>query len=108
MSTPSQAPVGATAQSVNPDQPDESEARARSIHSCNFRTAGRLSNEDARAVIALHETVANHTAAAFDALFGISLDVKFAELNQASVHEHVAGVPPLCFVVQCSSGLVTV
>ena len=108
MSTPSQAPVDATQKPVNPDQPDESGARARSIHSCNFRAAGRLSNEDARAVIALHEKVANHIAAAFDALFGISLDVKFAELNQASAREHVAGVPPLCFVVQCSSGLGTV
>jgi len=108
MSSPSQAPVDATQKSVNPNQPDEAGARARSIHSCNFRAAGRLSNEDARAVIALHETVANHIAAAFDALFDSSHDVKFAELIQASVHEHVAGVPPLCFVVQCSSGQVTV
>jgi flagellar motor switch protein FliM len=108
MSTPSQAPVDATARSVSPDQPEEGGARARSIHSCNFRTAGRLSNEDARAVTALHETAAHHIAAAFEALFSISLEVKFAELNQASVREHVADVPPLCFIVQCSSGLVTV
>jgi flagellar motor switch protein FliM len=59
-------------------------------------------------VTALHETVAKHIAAAFDALFGTSHDVKFAELNQMSVHEHVAGIPPLSFVVQCSAGLVTV
>jgi flagellar motor switch protein FliM len=100
--------MDATAKSVKPDHPGESGAKARSIHSCNFRAAGRLSNEDARAVIALHETVADHFATAFDALFGTAHDVKFAELNQTSAHEHVAGVPPLCFVVQCSSGLVTV
>jgi flagellar motor switch protein FliM len=100
--------VDATQKSVNPDQPKETGARSRSIHSCNFRAAGRLSNEDARAVIALHETVANHITAAFDGLFGTSLEVKFAELNQTSAHEHVAGVPPLCFVVQCASGQVTV
>jgi flagellar motor switch protein FliM len=108
MSTPSQAPLDANAISVNPDQSGETGARARSIHNCNFRAAGRLSNEDARALTALHETVANHIAAAFDSLFGISLGVKFAELNQTSAREHVAGVPPLCFVVQCASGLVTV
>ena len=108
MSSPSQAPVNATQKSVNPDQPGQAGAKARSIHQCNFRAAGRLCNEDARALIALHETVANHIAAAFDALFGTSHDVKFAELNQTSVHEHVAGIPPLCFVMQCSSGMVTV
>jgi flagellar motor switch protein FliM len=108
MSTPSQPPVDATAKPASPGQPGESEPKARSIHSCNFRAAGRLSNEDARAVTALHETVAKYIAAAFDALFGASLDVRFAELSQTSVHEHVAGVPTLCFVVQCSSGLVTV
>jgi flagellar motor switch protein FliM len=108
MGTPNLAPVDATAKSVNPDQPGEPGPKARSIHSCNFRAAGRLSNEDARAVIALHETVAKYIAAAFDALFDASLDVSFAELNQTSVHEHVAGVPTFCFVVQCSSGLVTV
>jgi flagellar motor switch protein FliM len=108
MNTPSPAPVDATQKSVSPNQPGEPGAKARSIHSCNFRAAGRLSNEDARAVIALHETVANYIYAAFDALFGTSLDVKFAELNQTSVHEHLAGVPTFCFVVQCSSGLVTV
>ena len=108
MSTPSQPPVDATQEPVDPDQPSETGARARSIHSCNFRAAGRLSNEHARALTALHETVANHIAPAFDAQFGISLDVKFAELNQTSVREHVAEVPPLSFVVQCASGLVTV
>jgi flagellar motor switch protein FliM len=108
MSTPDQAPVDATQKPVNPDQPSQSGTKARSIHSCNFRAAGRLSNEDARAVNALHDTVANHIAVAFEALFGTSLAVKFAELNQTSVHEHVAGVPAFCYVVQCSSGLVTV
>jgi flagellar motor switch protein FliM len=108
MSSPSQSPVGATAKSVNPDQPDQAGAKARSVHNCNFRAAGKLSNEDARAMTALHETVANHIAAAFDALFGTSHEIKFAELNQMPAHEHVAGVPPLTFVVQCSSGLATV
>lgn len=108
MSTPSQTPMDATAKSASPGQPSKPAAKARSIQSCNFRVAGRLSNEDARAVTALHETVANSITAAFGALFGASLDVLFAELSQTSVHEHVAGVPTLCFVVQCSAGLVTV
>ncbi len=108
MSSPSQPPVDATQKTVSPDQPGETGTRARSIHSCNFRAAGKLSNEDARAVIALHETVAHRIAAAFDAVFGTSHDVKFAELNQISVQEHVAEVPPLSFVVQCSAGLVLV
>jgi flagellar motor switch protein FliM len=97
--------MDATQKSANPDQPSQSGAKERSIHNCNFRAAGRLSNEDARAVNALHEKVASHIAASFEALFGASLAVKFAELNQTSVHEHVAAVPTFCFVVQCSSGL---
>src|SRR5580658_1894853 len=108
MSTPDLAPVDATEKSVNPDQPGEPGPKSRSIHKCNFRAAGRLSNEDSRAVIALQETVASYIAASFEALFGASIDVKFAELNQTTVHEHVAGVPAFCFVVQCSSGLAMV
>jgi len=36
------------------------------VHSCNFRSAGRLSNEDARTLTALHETFAFHLAGALD------------------------------------------
>jgi flagellar motor switch protein FliM len=108
MSTLSQATVGTRAQSAGPGQSSEPRANSRLIHNCNFRAAGRLSNEDARAVTALHETLANYIAAAFDAQFGASIDIKFAELNQTTAHEHVAAVPAFCFVVQSSSGLVTV
>jgi flagellar motor switch protein FliM len=69
---------------------------------------GRLSNEDARALIAVHEAIAIHMSAAFEALFGTSMEVKFAALSQTSVKEHVAEVPSACYVVECSSGLVIV
>lgn len=108
MSTPSQPAVDASQKSASPNQAGEPDAKPRAIHSCNFRAAGRLSNEDARAVIALHEKVASYIDAALDALFGTSFGLKFADLNQTSVHEHVAGVPAFCFVVQCASGQVTV
>jgi flagellar motor switch protein FliM len=74
----------------------------RSIQTCNFRSAGRLSNENARALTAIHETFARHLATQLDAYLGIGVEVKFKSLDQLPIKEHIAGIPTLSYIVPCS------
>lgn len=76
--------------------------RMRSIHTCNFRSAGRLSNENARALSAIHETFARSLADAMDAYLGTGVEVKLLTLDQLPLKEHVAGIPPLTYIVPFS------
>lgn len=102
MSTPNQNPVEAsqTAQPVPPP------AKARSVQRCNFRVAGRLSNEDVRALSAMHEIVAKHIAGAMDAYLATALDVRFAAVSETTAKNHVEELPPLSYVMPFASGLV--
>ena len=78
------------------------------MHRCDFRLAGCLPNEDARALTALHEKLAANLATCFDANFGAEFDIKFDALNQLSAKDHVAQIPPLCYVLPFSSATVVV
>lgn len=76
--------------------------RQRSVVNCNFRSAGRLSNENARVLTAIHETFARHLASALDACLGTGLDVKLKGLDQLPIKEHIAAIPPLSYLVPFS------
>lgn len=93
--------------------------KERSVQNCNFRSAGRLSNENARALTAIFETFARRLATNLDAYLGTGLEVKLKSLDQAPIKEHVAGITPLSYIVplnlttasstmivQCDIGLV--
>lgn len=83
--------------------PPTGNSKARTVHSCNFRSAGRLSNEDARLLTAIHEdSFAHQLRIALDVLLGTSLDVKLITVDQLSLKEHLAGVSPI--VVPLSPG----
>jgi flagellar motor switch protein FliM len=73
--------------------------RPRSVHPCDFRSAGRLSNENARSLTALHETFARRVVSALDAYLGTGLSIKLQTLNQLPVKDHIAGIPPLSYIV---------
>jgi flagellar motor switch protein FliM len=83
-------------------------ARTKLVHRCDFRLAGRLLNEDARAVTAVHETVAANLAALMDKYFGTAFAVSFDALNQRTVKDHVTEIASLGYVVPFSSGIATV
>ncbi len=87
--------------SRKPGRPIASDKR-RSVHLCDFRTAGRLSNENARALTAIHETFARRLASALDAYLGTGLEVKLQTLDQLPVKEHIASIPPLSYIVPFS------
>ena len=62
----------------------------RSIHPCNFRSAGRLSNESARALSGLHETLARNLMNSLDVYLGTGLEVKLGALEQIPMEEYRA------------------
>lgn len=90
MNTPSKTAVKKT-----PDKP-------RTIHACNFRSAGRLSNENARSLTAIHETFARQLASALDVYLGTAVEVKLQTLDQLPLKDHIAAIPPLNYIVPFS------
>lgn len=62
---------------------------------CNFRSAGRLSNESARILTTIHEVVARNLTNSLDVYLGTGLDVRLATLEQLSMEE---------FKVKCATG----
>lgn len=77
-------------------------AAERTIHSCNFRSAGRISNENARTLTAIHETLARHLASALDAYLGTGVEIKMAGLDQLLVKDHSAAIAPLSYMIPFS------
>lgn len=74
-------------------------AQPRSVQPYNFRSAGRMSNENARALTAMHETFARHLAVTLEDYIGTELEVKLRGLDQSSMQEHIASIPPLSYIV---------
>lgn len=62
---------------------------------CNFRSAGRLSNESARTLTALHEIAARYLTNSLDVYLGTGLEVRLSSLEQLSMEE---------FKVKCVAG----
>lgn len=76
--------------------------KQRTVVDCNFRSAGRLSNENARTLTTIHETFARHVATALDAYLGTGIEVKLSGLDQRPIKEHIAAIPPLTYIVPFS------
>jgi flagellar motor switch protein FliM len=76
--------------------------RQQTVHVCDFRTAGRLSNENARALAAMNETFARRLAGALDAYLGTGIELKVKTLDQLPIKEHIAAIPPLSYIVPFS------
>ncbi len=74
------------------------------MHSCNFRSAGRLSNEDARSLSAIHDAFARQLAIALDAQLATNLEVKLKTLDQHTLKDHLEGIPS--YIVPLSLGTV--
>ena len=62
---------------------------------CNFRSAGRLSNESARTLTSLHETMARNLTNSLDVYLGTGLEVRLNSLEQLSMDE---------FKIKCLTG----
>lgn len=78
------------------------EPKQRTIHSCNFRYAGRLSNENARALTALHEKFALNVTTSLELYLGASLHLKLVSLEQMAIVDYVSGMAPNSYLLPCA------
>jgi flagellar motor switch protein FliM len=78
------------------------ESKARSIHSCNFRYAGRLSNENARALTSLHEKFALNVTNSLEVYLGTSIRLKMLSLEQLALQDYISAVAPNTYLLPCA------
>src|SRR5271156_396495 len=76
--------------------------KARTIHSCNFRYAGRLSNENARALTSLHEKFALSVTNSLEVYLGTSIRLKMISLEQLALRDYISGVAPNTYLFPCA------
>jgi flagellar motor switch protein FliM len=76
--------------------------KPRTIHACNFRYAGRLSNENARALTALHEKFAFNVTASLEVYLGTGLKMKLVSLEQMAIQDYIAGIAVNDYLVPCA------
>jgi flagellar motor switch protein FliM len=76
--------------------------KPRTIQSCNFRYAGRLSNENVRMLTALHEKFAVNATNSLELFLGASLKLKLAALEQMSVGEYSSRTAATSYLMPCS------
>jgi flagellar motor switch protein FliM len=74
----------------------------RQIQPCNFRSAGRLSNESARALTTLHEVLARNLVNSLDVYLGTGLEVKMGALDHLSVDDYRAACLNSAFILPCA------
>ncbi len=73
--------------------------RMRTIHSCNFRYAGRLSNENARALTTLHEKFAVNVTNSLEVYLGTSIRLKLMSLEQLALKDYITGISPNTYLL---------
>jgi flagellar motor switch protein FliM len=78
------------------------ETKVRSIHSCNFRYAGRLSNENARALTSLHEKFALNVTNSLEVYLGTSIRLKMLSLEQLPLQDYIRAVAPNTYLLPCA------
>jgi flagellar motor switch protein FliM len=91
-----------TNQAVKTATRTDQEPKQRTIHSCNFRYAGRLSNENARALTALHEKFALNVTTSLELYLGASLHLKLLSLEQMAIVDYVSGLAPNSYLLPCA------
>jgi flagellar motor switch protein FliM len=80
----------------------EQHPKPRTIHSCNFRYAGRLSNENARALTALHEKFALNVTNSLELYLGTSLRLKLLSLEQMAILDYTSKIASNSYLLPCA------
>ncbi len=78
------------------------QAKPRNVHPCNFRYAGRLSNENARALSSLHEKFALQVTSALQVYLGASIKLKLLSLEQKMTQDYVTELSSKTLLVPCA------
>jgi flagellar motor switch protein FliM len=69
---------------------------------CNFRSAGRLSNESARTLTTLHELLARNLTNSLDVYLGTGLEVRMVTLEQLSIEDFRAKCQSASYMLPCA------
>lgn len=72
---------------IQAKQPPRSVNPNSTVLPCNFRSAGRLSNESARSLTSLHEVAARYLTNSLDVYLGTGLEVRLSSLEQLTMEE---------------------
>jgi flagellar motor switch protein FliM len=96
----SQAPINGAGVTAGHDS--NKTRRAPIINPCNFRYAGRLSNENSRTLTALHEKMAINIANSLEVYLGASLQIKLLSLEQMAIHDYTSSVAVNSYIVPCA------
>lgn len=78
------------------------QSKQRAIHACDFRYAGRLSNENARTLTTLHEKFAINVTTALELYLGATLQLKMQSLEQMAIADYVSGIAANSYLVPCA------
>jgi flagellar motor switch protein FliM len=73
------------------------------IMPCNFRSAGRLSNESARTLTTLHEALARNLTNSLDVYLGTGLDVRMISVEQFTMDEFRAKCSAAVYMLPCAA-----
>jgi flagellar motor switch protein FliM len=63
------------------------------VQPCNFRMAGRLSNEDTRSLMAVHESFGHQLADALELYLSVAVEVELLNIDQMTLKEHLECTP---------------
>ena len=69
---------------------------------CNFRSAGRLSNESARTLTTLHEVLARNLMNSLDVYLGTGLEVRLVTLEQLAMEDFRSKCLTAGYMLPCS------
>ena len=73
--------------------------KERSIVPCNFRSAGRLSNDSARHLRTVHESFARNLSHSLDLFLGSALEIKLVGVDQVASREFVTSLSSASYLV---------
>lgn len=94
--------ASASGQALKASTGTPQEPRPRVVHSCNFRYAGRLSNENARALTALHEKFALNVTTSLELYLGATLHLKLLSLEQMAIVDYISGMAANSYLLPCA------
>jgi flagellar motor switch protein FliM len=82
--------------------PGRSKTAEPTVLPCNFRSAGRLSNESARTLTTLHELLARNLTNSLDVYLGAGLEVRLVNLEQLSIEDFRAKCQSAGYMLPCA------
>lgn len=82
--------------------------KSRVVHPCNFRYAGRLSNENARFLTGLHQKFALNVNTSLEIFLGTKLQLRLVSLEQLALPDYVAGINPNAYICPCAIDMMDV